>query len=239
LLNYSYRDESVTRWNYNSSLKNVVAIVLGKLEGKQQNVNYNQGQGIINPNQGRQGQGNQFQNQPQPNIQQNQIPSQEEDIITQELVKDLNNKSIEELIFINFNQDDYVYEFTNKQRQNNAQLLQEVSGLSENTEKLKAQYEEIKAKIDDTKKQYEEKEKELREVYNQKQLLDSKFTVEKLIEEIKKNIDENYQKPRQKLINEFLSKKIDFETFKENFKELSMKYHYYNLIKDKLNLYKI
>jgi hypothetical protein len=116
--------------------------------------------------------------------------------------------------------------------------LQEVTNLSENTEKLKAQYEEIKAVIDNYKFQYEEKEKELKDLYNQKQILDSKFTVEKLIEEMKKNIDENYQKPRQKLINEFLSKKIDFETFKENFKQLSMGFHYYNLIKDKLNLYK-
>ena len=78
----------------------------------------------------------------------------------------------------------------------------------------------------------------MKELYSQKQIIDSNFTVEKLIEETRKAIEENYQKPRQKLINEFLSKKIDMETFKESFKELSVKYHDYNLIKDKLNLYK-
>lgn len=154
------------------------------------------------------------------------------------MVKDLNNRSIEELLFINFNHEDYVYEFTQKQRSNNLNLLQEVSNLSETCEKLKSQYEDIKTLIDGCRTEYEEKEKELKEVYNQKQVLDSKFTVEKLIEEMKKNIEENYQKPRQKLINEFLNKKIDFDTFKDSFKELSTKYHYYNLIKDKLNLYK-
>jgi DNA repair ATPase RecN len=159
-------------------------------------------------------------------------------MISSEIVKDLNTKSIDELLFIYFNQDDYVYEFTQKIRTNNEKLLQEVSELSENTEKLKSQYEDIKLLVNNFKDQYLEKENELKELYSQKQLIDSNFTVEKLIEEMRKAIEENYQKPRQKLINEFLSKKIDMETFKESFKELSVKYHYYNLIKDKLNLYK-
>jgi hypothetical protein len=203
-------------WNFSSSLKNVAGILLAKLEGKQIISNKPQYDGI------------------------NQIISnnQDDDIISAELTKDLNNKSIEELILINFNPDDYVYEFTQKQRNNNLNLLQEVNTLSETAEKLKSQYDEIKNVIDEYRIQYEEKENELRDVYSQKQLLDSKFTVEKLIEEMKKSIDDNYQKPRQKLINEFLSKKIDFETFKENFKDLSMKYHYYSIIKDKMNLYK-
>lgn len=110
--------------------------------------------------------------------------------------------------------------------------------MSETAEKLKTEYEEIKSVIDEYRHGYEMKEKELKEVCGQKQILDSKFTVEKLIEEMKKNIDENYQKPRQKLINEFLQKKIDFEKFKEEFKELSQKYHYYSIIKEKMNLYK-
>jgi hypothetical protein len=168
----------------------------------------------------------------------NQNVSQEDDMISQEITKDLNAKSIDELLFIYFNQDDYVYDFTQKIRNNNEKLLQEVSELSENTEKLKSQYEDVKLLVDEFKKQYEEKENELKELYSQKQLIDSNFTVEKLIEEMRKAVEENYQKPRQKLINEFLSKKIDLETFKESFKELSVKYHYYNLIKDKLNLYK-
>jgi hypothetical protein len=197
-------------------LKNTAAILLAKFEGKQ------------------------YIKQNFPDSGMNQVipSSQEDDQITAELMKDLNSKSIEELILINFNQDDYVYEFTQKQRNNNVALLQEVTALSETADKLKSEYEEIKTVINEYRFQYEEKEKELRELYNQKQILDGQFTIEKLIEEMKKNIDENYQKPKQKLINEFLSKKIDFETFKENFKQLSMGYHYYSLIKDKMNLYK-
>lgn len=205
-------------WNFNSSLKNVAGILLNKFEGR----------GNVKP---------QFQDQ-SGGINQIISSSQEDDQIASELTKDLNSRSIEELILINFNPDDYVFEFTQKARNNNLNLLQEVTSLSETAEKLKSQYEDIKNVIDEYRHQYEEKEAELREVYNQKQLLDSKFTVEKLIEEMRKYIDDNFQKPRQKLINEFLSKKIDFETFKENFKELSVKFHYYSIIKDKMNLYK-
>jgi len=118
------------------------------------------------------------------------------------------------------------------------QLFQEVTELSTITENLKNEYEELKTSIAVFKTQYEESEKELRELHNQKQIIDGRFTVEALIEEMKKNIDENFQKPRQKLVNEFNSKQIDFERFKENFKELSMKHHYHNIIKEKLNLYK-
>jgi DNA repair ATPase RecN len=197
-------------------MKNSVNIVLNKLEGNFNPVPQNQ------------------------NVKQifNQNVSQEDDMISSEIVKDLNTKSIDELLLIYFNQDDYVYEFTQKIRTNNEKLLGEVSELSENTEKLKSQYEDVKFLVEDFKKQNLEKENELKELYSQKQLIDSNFTVEKLIEEMRKSIEDNYQKPRQKLINEFLSKKIDMETFKESFKELSVKYHYYNLIKDKLNLYK-
>jgi hypothetical protein len=197
-------------------LKSTTAILLAKFEGKQ-NIKVNV---------------------PDSGINQIISTSQEDDQIAAELIKDLNNKSIEELILINFNQDDYIFEFTQKLRNSNIDLLQDVSALSQNAEKLKSEYEEIKTVINEYKFQYELKEKELRELFNQKQILDGQFTIEKLIEEMKKNIEENYQKPRQKLINEFLSKKIDFETFKDNFKQLSMGFHYYSLIKDKMNLYK-
>ncbi len=197
-------------------MKSTTAILLAKFEGKQ-NIKVNV---------------------PDSGINQIISTSQEDDQIAAELIKDLNNKSIEELILINFNQDDYIFEFTQKLRNSNIDLLQDVSALSQNAEKLKSEYEEIKTVINEYKFQYELKEKELRELFNQKQILDGQFTIEKLIEEMKKNIEENYQKPRQKLINEFLSKKIDFETFKDNFKQLSMGFHYYSLIKDKMNLYK-
>ena len=118
------------------------------------------------------------------------------------------------------------------------QLFQEVTDISNQTENLKDEYENVKTEILEFRKKYEESENELHELYNQKQIVEGRFTVEALIEEMRKHIDENYQKPRQKLVSEFNSKQIDFEKFKQDFKELSTKYHYHNIIKEKLNLYK-
>lgn len=155
-----------------------------------------------------------------------------------ELAKDLSTRSLEELIYIHFNQDEYMFDFTKKQREKNMQLFQEVTELSNTNENLKNQYENSKTIILENKFICEQSENELREITNQKQLLDGRFTVECLMDEMKKNIDENYQKPRQRLVNEFNSKQIDFDNFKNKFKDLSMKYHYHNIIKEKLNLYK-
>lgn len=219
-------DDCVRIWNINSNLRNSVSIVLNKLENPTANTRS-------------------FSNEERKPVVINPQMSNDENI-SQEIINDLSKRSIEELIYYNFNQEDYIAEFTNKQRTQNNQLLQEITELSgkilfnltENTEKLKSQYECVKTEIDDYIKKYEESEKELKDAYSVKQTLDSKFTVGKLIDEVTKFNEENYQKPRQKLISDFLSKKIDFETFQRDFKEISKKYHYYSIIKEKLNLIK-
>lgn len=176
---------------------------------------------------------------PNQNQNQNQNPfKQEDENITSDLVKDLSNKSIEELIYINFNQEEYINDYTSKLREKNMQLFQEVTEISNETEKLKSEYENVKSEILDYRNKYEESENELHELYNQKQIVEGRFTVDALIDEMTKHIDENFQKPRQKLVSEFNSNKIDFEKFKEEFKDLSTKYHYHSIIKEKLNLYK-
>ena len=164
--------------------------------------------------------------------------SPDEQKILKDLAEDLNKKSIEELIYINFNPEHYVNEYTKDSRNMNEALLNEVKNLNNQYEAKKSQYENIKNNIEKCKNQYEEKEKELKNLYGQKQNLESQVTVEKLIEEMKNYIEENYQKPRQRVIQDFMTKKLDFETFKEQFKDLTMKYHYYSIIKDKLNLCK-
>ena len=164
--------------------------------------------------------------------------SPDEQKILKDLAEDLNKKSIEELIYINFNPEHYVNEYTKDSRNMNEALLNEVKNLNNQYEAKKSQYENIKNNIEKCKNQYEEKEKELKNLYGQKQNLESQVTVENLINELKNYIDENFQKPRQKIIQDFMTKKIDFETFKEQFKDLTMKYHYYSIIKDKLNLCK-
>ena len=164
--------------------------------------------------------------------------NEEDQTLIKDLTNDLNKKTIEELIYINFNPEHYVAQFTQNGRAANEKLLNEVKELSKIYETKKQQYDIIKTNIENCKMQYEQKERELRDLYAQKQQIDGQVTVDRLIDEMRKYIDENFQKPRQKLINEFMSKKITFDAFQEQFKELTMKFHYYSIIKDKLNLCK-
>ena len=211
-------DDCLRRWNMMSTLKGCVNEILSKLEGRMQS---------------------QYKSPIPTNQNANLMMSNEDDsAIIKDLTDDLNKKSIEELIYINFNPEHYVAQFTQAGRAVNEALLNEVKELSRNYEAKKSQYDVIKSNIENCKNQYEQKERELRDLYNQKQQIDGQITVERLMEEMRKFIDENFQRPRQKLINEFMTKKIPFETFQEQFKDLTMKYHYYSIIRDKLNLCK-
>jgi len=168
-------DSCLKSWSYHSTLKQVVAIILGKLEGVQQ-----QGMGFNS-------QINNF------NLQNNMINPQVDnkkdlDEISNNLFNDLNSKKLEELIYIYYNEDDYIFDFTNKLRQQNTNLIQEIDQLSEQNSKLKIQYEDAKNSIEGFKKEFEEKEKQLSVLLEEKKNIDSRFTNEKLIEEIKKNM---------------------------------------------------
>jgi len=166
------------------------------------------------------------------------IMNNDDKALMKDIADDLNKKSLEELIYINFNPEHYVNEFTSDGRKANENLLNEVKELNKQYEEKKAQYESIKSNIENCKAQYEQKENELKNLYQQKQNVESNVTVEKLIQELGNYIQQNFQQPRQQIINDFMSKKIDFETFKNQFKDLTLKYHYYSIIKDKLNLCK-
>lgn len=165
--------------------------------------------------------------------------SNEDQKIMKDLVDDLNKKSIEELIYINYNPEHYVNSFTKNAREANENLLNEIKNLNNQFEAKKFKYNEVKRNIENCKNLYEEKEKQMKNlVSQQKNQIEREITVDILIDEMKGFIDEKLQKPRQKIIKDFFSKKIDFETFKNRFKDITLKYHYYTIVKDKLNLCK-
>ena len=220
-------DESITRWNNLSRLSKCVGDVLSKLEGRMpmmnnQMSNYNM-QSMMN------------MSNPQGNFSMNE--NNEQNLI-KEIRADLEKKSIEELIYINFNPEHYVVQFTQNNRNANEALINEVKQLSMCYENKKMEYENVRGNSENYKMQYEQKEKELRELTNQKQRIDGQLSVDKLILEMGKFIEENYQKPKSQLISDFMSKKITLDEFQEKFKELTKNYHYYSIIKDKLNLCK-
>ena len=166
------------------------------------------------------------------------LTEEEEKALIKDVKTDLEKKSIEELIYINFNPEHYVVQFTQNGRTANEHLLEEVKQLSTVYDNKKREYDKIKGSIEQCKMQYEQKEAELKDLYTQKQQIDGQFTVDKLIIEIAKYIEETFQKPKQQVVSDFMNKKISLEEFQQKFKELSTNYHYYSIIKDKLNLCK-
>ena len=123
-------------------------------------------------------------------------------------------------------------------RDENERLLSELNEVNKSYQTNKLQYDNIINMLNDYKKQYETKEKELYRLIEEKKKLDGQITLDVLQNALKKRIDVNYAKPKQQLVNEFLSGKINLNEFTEKFKELNENYHYYSIIRDKLNLYK-
>ena len=158
-----------------------------------------------------------------------------EQTIINNLKDDLKSKSIEELIYLNFNPSFYVEKSTQGLREQNEKLLLELNELNKTYQTNKLQYDNIKKMLDDYKAQYSSKEQELMRLKSQKEAIDGQITPEGLQNALKSFIDMNYYRPKQQLTNDFLSGKVSLSDFEDKFKNLNQNYHYYSIIKDKLN----
>ena len=155
--------------------------------------------------------------------------------IINNLKEDLKSKSIEELIYLNFNPSFYVEKSTQSLREQNEKLLFELNELNKTYQTNKLQYDNIKNMLDDYKTQYSAKEQELMRLKSQKEAIDGQITPEGLQNALKSFIDMNYYRPKQQLTNDFLSGKVSLSDFEDKFKNLNQNYHYYSIVKDKLN----
>ena len=92
--------------------------------------------------------------------------------------------------------------------------------------------------LNDYKQQYSTKENELNMLLNEKKQIDGAITVEGLQNALKSYIDTNCYRPKQQLTNDFLNGKVNLYEFTDQFKKLNEDFHYYSIVKDKLNLSK-
>ena len=161
-----------------------------------------------------------------------------EQTIINNLKEDLKSKSIEELIYLNFNPSFYVEKSTQSLREQNEQLLGELNELNENYRANKVQYDNIMKMLNDYKNQYEMKNREFENLKKEKERIDSQITVGGLQNALKEYTDMNYTKPKQQLVNDFLGGKVNLYEFTDKFKNLNLNYHYYSIVRDKLNLCK-
>lgn len=182
------------------------------------------------------GPNNQKTNYLQNNIMENFLNSKENEIkkITSNIEADLKTKNLKDLLWIFYNAEKYAYGFFESQRKENENLLVEVEDLVAKANSIQSNKQYIQSQVEMYKKQIEEKEQNLIQLMQEKALLDRTLDKNSIIKQLRLEIEEQYNKPKSKLINDFIDKKISYDEYIKEFKELGVKYHYYTILVDKL-----
>ena len=151
-----------------------------------------------------------------------------------DIQNDLSKKTFEELVYIYYNQEHYVSDFTQAGRLKNQELLLEVKKLNEIYEDKEAKYNNLKADVEKLLYQLESKEQELKSGSNSNYNFKSSYNLDNLIKDIENYMQTKFKAPKDQLIKSFMNKAINQDEFEEKFKKLSSEYHYYNIILQKL-----
>ena len=155
-----------------------------------------------------------------------------------DLENDLSKKPFEELIYIYYNQENYVSNFTQTGRLKNQELLQEVKKLNEEYENKKAKYNSLKNDAERLLSQFENKEQELKSGSQSNIDFKNTYNLDNLIKDMENYIQARLKAPKEQLIKDFMNKSITQKDFEEKFKKMSSEYHYYNIILEKLYQFK-
>ena len=157
-----------------------------------------------------------------------------QDSLMMDLENDLSKKTFEELIYIYYNQEHYVSNFTQNGRLKNQELLMEVKKLNEEYENKKVRYNNLKNDSEKLLGQFEEKIQELRNRGQSNSNVKNNYNLDNLIYDLENYIQNKLKNPKEQLIKDFVNKNIEQKDFEEKFKKISHEYHYYTLILEQL-----
>ena len=157
-----------------------------------------------------------------------------QDSLMIDLENDLIKKTFEELIYIYYNQEHYVSNFTQNGRLKNQELLMEVKKLNEDYENKKVKYINLKNDSEKVLGQFEAKIQELRNKAQLNSNGNNSYGLDNLIYDMENYIQNKLKLPKEQLIKDFVNKNIQQKDFEEKFKKISYDYHYYNLILEQL-----
>ena len=157
-----------------------------------------------------------------------------QDSLMMDLENDLSKKTFEELIYIYYNQEHYVSNFTQNGRLKNQELLMEVKKLNEEYENKKVRYNNLKNDSEKLLGQFEEKIQELRNRGQSNSNVKNNYNLDNLIYDMENYIQNKLKNPKEQLIKDFVNKNIQQKDFEEKFKKISHEYHYYTLILEQL-----
>ena len=149
--------------------------------------------------------------------------------------QDLRSRSIDELLYIYFNTEKYVFEMMNNEKKENLKLIENLKNKIKELDKNKASYRNALKELNQYNVKINEKEKEIQDLFKKKDELDQKNTKKNLIEIINKKINENYKKPKDMLYKDFFKKKITLEEYMEKFKLAGFNYYYHNLMSQQID----
>ena len=133
--------------------------------------------------------------------------------------KDMNDKTLEELLSINDNVENYVNNYVKQEENEIENLKKEIN---------------VQMNINQLKNTIEQKQKEIQFLLAEKKKLENEYSKDKIIYQLNEEIEEKYNKPKHQLINDLANKKINFDQYIEQFKLYGMKYNYYKLIIEEL-----
>ena len=151
-----------------------------------------------------------------------------------DLENDLSKKTFEELIYIYYNQEHYISNFTQNGRLKNHELLQEVKKLNEEYENKKTRYNNLKNDSEKLLGQFESKIQEIKNKGQSNTNMKNSYNIDNLINDMESYIQNKLKTPKDQLIKDFVNKNIEEKDFEEKFKKLSYEFHYYNLILEQL-----
>jgi hypothetical protein len=132
-----------------------------------------------------------------------------------EIIKNyLNSQSMSELEKINSNVSKFIEE----------QFIEEQNKIDLLNNEINKQ-----TKINNTKANLLNFEKKVKELEKQKnELAEKAINKSKFMNEIKTQIEERFNLPKNKLISDLINQSITYPEYMQKFKNLSMKYNYYN-----------
>ena len=156
------------------------------------------------------------------------------DSLMMDLENDLSKKTFEELIYIYYNQEHYISNFTQNGRLKNHELLQEVKKLNEEYENKKTRYNNLKNDSEKLLDQFESKIQEIKNKGQSNTNMKNSYNIDNLINDMESYIQNKLKTPKDQLIKDFVNKNIEEKDFEEKFKKLSYEFHYYSLILEQL-----
>jgi hypothetical protein len=153
---------------------------------------------------------------------------------TKFIEKDLRTKSIEELLFIYYNVEKYVFQIMEDEEEESLKLFENLKKNINDLDNNNKEYKNVLKEIDDLNSKIIDKEKNIEQLLNEKLDLEKKNSKQFIYDLLTKKIDEKYKKPKEELVKDFSQKKISFQEYIQKFKELGSKYFYYNNLAQQL-----